>query len=137
MVSELFTIHGETDGVSNTGNFILYSDVFITDALASDPVYLRIPAGMKIKIWSTRISGVGSATNVVTLYTHDVTAVAPTWIDISTDIQDVTFESQLYSEKRRPIVVRGFSGNEAITFAWEQSAPSKAYFEAEIEYTDD
>jgi len=63
-VSELITFKGETDGASTTGDFTLKSDI-----IYGSISYIRIPAGMKAKIWAKRISG-----NPVTLkiyYTHD------------------------------------------------------------------
>lgn len=137
MVSELFTVHGETDAASVTDTFTLYSDSFLTTPATPEPLYLRIPAGMKLKIWSRRLSGDAQSTTLLVEYTHDVTAALPTWLEMSIDLQDIAVESRLDEEKRRPIVFQGFTGTEAVSFVWEQTVAATAYFEAEVEYTDE
>ena len=127
-VSELITFKGETDGASTTGDFTLKSDI-----IYGSISYIRIPAGMKAKIWAKRISG-----NPVTLkiyYTHDVTVTSPTWEEIGSEYLSAEGEKSL--EKRRPIIARGFTGKEAIKFSWEQATAAESHVAIDVEFTDE
>jgi len=137
IMSEIFTVEGTTDGSSATDDFLLYSDAFYTNAVSTTPLYIRIPAGTKLKIWSRRVNCPTQNTELVINYTHDVTAAVPTWVEVNRDIQDVSVETSFDKEKRRPIVLRGFTGKEAVKFTWNQSAAAVAYFNAELEFAED
>jgi len=46
-------------------------------------------------------------------------------------------EGELILEKRRPVVVRGTNGKEAIRLSWSQTTAAKTYIAVEIEFTDE
>ncbi|MHC1623357.1 MAG: hypothetical protein ACXQTR_02050 [Candidatus Methanospirareceae archaeon] len=126
-MSELFSVHGETDGTSTSGDFEFYSDiVYGTFTL------FRIPKGMKAKIWCKRISG--AAVEVIINYTHDVTAPTPAWIPV--DRENLASDGELTLEKRRPVVLRSITGKEAFKVSWSQATAAKSYVNLEIEITE-
>lgn len=124
--TELITIRGATDGSNTSGTFDLYSDVIYNYVS-----YIRIPKGMKAKIWWKTLSGEGE-TLVTLKYTHDVTAGSPTYIDI--EQVKLSTEGELSLEKRRPVVLRGFTGKEAFRLDWSQPAAASAYIELGVEF---
>lgn len=134
MVSELFTVYGETDGVAVTDDLPLYADII--DYTIAAPEYLRIPRGMKLKIWAIRVNGNLGDTAVTVNYTHDVTAGIPVYIAINTDILDNAVDSRFSDDYRKPIILRGFTGDEAVKFTWTQPAAVVANAEIDIEYCD-
>jgi hypothetical protein len=136
MVSELITFKGETDGTSTSGDFPLYSDIlYITgSAPFTAPTYIVIPPGMKAKIWTKRISG-DVETNVIIQFTKNITASPVVWIPL--DVEKLASKGEINLEKRRPIVVRGILGTEAIKISWSQPTAGKAYVVVEIELTDE
>jgi len=75
----LFTVRGATDGSSTTGTFSLSGDLLQTAVS-----YIRIPKGMKLKVWCKRISG--EPVEVIMEYTHDVTAASPTWVEVGREV---------------------------------------------------
>lgn len=134
MPSELFTVYGASDGAALTDDFPLYSDfIDYTDAV---PEYLRIPKGMKLKIWAIRVNGNTGDTSVIVNYTHDVTAGAPVYIPINTDILDNAVESRFSDDYRKPIILRGFDGTEAVKFTWNQPNIAVINVEFDVEYCD-
>jgi len=128
MVSELITVYGETDGSSTSGTFSLNSPLF-----HSPVTEIRIPKGMKAKIWCKRISG--EAVTVLLRMTRDITASSPTWITI--DVQVLPSKGELELEKRRPIIIEGITGKEAIRLEWSQTTAGKSYIAYELEITDE
>lgn len=129
MASSLLTFRGETDGSSTSGTFKLYSD------LLYEPVdYIRIPKGMKAKVWCKRISG-EEATTIHVEFANDVTAGTPTWSKVSTEY--LASPGEVTLEKRRPVVLHGKTGKEAIRVTWSQATAGKAYVEIEVELTDE
>ena len=128
--TEMFTVYGETDGLAVAGTFDLAAPIILgTDA------YLRIPRGMKLKIHALRLNGDaanGTQTNV--MFTHDVTAGVPTWVESAVLVLDAT-RNRVSEDKRKPIIFQGFSGEEAISFDWVQTRAAVAYLEADVEYT--
>jgi len=128
--SELITIRGTTDGTNTTGTFDLYSTlIYGTDA------YIRIPKGMKLKIHSTRVMGSLTDTLVSVKYTHDVTDVSPTYVEIDYELQNNTIDTRISEEKKKPIILPGLTGDEAVAFDWAQTTQSAAYFIVEVELT--
>ena len=77
-MGELFSVYAKTDGSSTTGTCNLYSDLFYG---TTPPTYIRIPKGMKLKIWAKRIYG-AVATQFNIQYTHDVTAASPSYLSL-------------------------------------------------------
>jgi hypothetical protein len=134
MVSELFTVYGESDGVAVTDDFPLYADLI--DYTIAAPEYLRIPQGMKVKIWAIRVNGNLGDTAVTVNYTHDVTAGIPVYVAINTDILDNAVDSRFSDDYRKPIILRGFAGTEAVKFTWTQPAAVVANVEIDVEYCD-
>jgi hypothetical protein len=126
-MSELLLLRGETDGTSATGTVPLESDLFL------DTVdYFRIPKGLTAKIWFKKVSGEGE-TLFTLQYTHDVTAAAPDWKNIQQE--KIASAGEVAIEKRRPEILRGFTGKEAIRVTWTQPTGSevKAYIELGLE----
>lgn len=116
---ELFLIYGETDATSTSGDFSLKSDIFY-----SAVTYIRIPKGLKVKVWFKKVSG-DVETKFTLNYTHDVTVTSPTWITVDSIV--LASKGELAVEKRKPIILRGFTGKEAFKISWEQPSAGKAY----------
>jgi len=129
MASALITFYGKTDGSSTTGDFSLDSPI-----LHSTVTYVRIPKGMKAKVWCKRISG-EVATDVIISYTDDVTVSSPTWKELSHE--RLASPGELILEKRRPVVILGRTGKEAFKVSWSQPSAGNAYVEIEVELTDE
>jgi hypothetical protein len=128
--TEMFTVYGETDGLALTGTFDLIAPIIYgTDA------YLRIPRGMKLKIHALRLNGdAANDTQANVMFTHDVTAGVPTWVESAVLVLDAT-RNRVSEDKRKPIIFQGFSGDEAVSFDWVQTGAAVAYLEADVEYT--
>jgi len=124
-VDELITIRGETDGSATTGTVSLDSDLF-----QSTVAYFRIPKGMKAKIWFKKIAGEGE-TLFTLQYTYDATVPSPTWKSIQNE--KLASKGEIALEKRRPEILRSFTGKEAIRISWTQPTACKAYIELGIE----
>jgi hypothetical protein len=128
-MEELITLRGETDGTSTSGTVPLDSDLF-----QSTVNYVRIPKGLAAKVWFKKISG--EAETLFTLkYTYDVTAAAPTWKNIQQE--KLASKGEISIEKRRPEILRGFTGKEAIRITWTMPTAAKAYVELGLELTDE
>jgi hypothetical protein len=128
-MEELITIRGETDGTATSGTVPLDSDLF-----QSTVNYVRIPKGLAAKVWFKKISG--EAETLFTLqYTYDVTVPTPTWKNIQQE--KLASKGEISIEKRRPEILRGFTGKEAIRIIWSQPAAFKAYVELGLELTDE
>jgi hypothetical protein len=130
-MEELITLRGETDGSALSGTVPLDSDLF-----QSTVTYLRIPKGLAAKVWFKKVSG--DADTLFTLkYTYDVTATAPTWKNIQQE--KLASKGEISIEKRRPEILRGFTGKEAIQITWTQptGGAAKAYVELGLELTDE
>jgi len=124
----LFTIRGETDGSNTSGVFKLASELF-----RESVDYIRLEKGIKAKIWCKRIAGAPVTVNLE--FTHDVTVSTPSWSVL--DTQYLASSGELILEKRRPIIIHGKTGKEAIRITWSQSTAAKSYIEYEIELTDE
>lgn len=125
----LMTLFGRTDGSSTTGTFSLYGDV-----LHGTVDYVRIPKGLKAKIWCKRISG-EVETEVIIQFTNDVTEATPTWNDVSRQI--LSSKGVIELEKRRPVVLRGRKGTEAFRITWDQPTAGYANVEIEVELVEE
>jgi len=126
--SELITLAGSTDGTTASGTISLNSDIF------QSPVqYFRIPKGLTAKIWFKKIAGEGE-TLFTLQYTHDVTAAAPDWTTILQQ-EKLTEKGEITLEKRRPEILRAFTGNEAFRVNWTQptGGAANAYIELGVE----
>ncbi|RLC35954.1 hypothetical protein DRH29_05495 [candidate division Kazan bacterium] len=127
MVSELFTVTCATDGSNTTGTTTMTSDI-----IYGSVNYIRIPKGMKAKIWCKRISG-DVATKFTIQYSHDVGFTSPKTVSV----ERITSEGEITLEKRRPIILRGLTGNEAFRVTWEQASAGNAFMELEVELSED
>ena len=128
MVSELITVYGETDGSSTTGIFDLKSDI-----IHGSVDRIRIPRGMKLKIWAKRLSGKPLKLLIGFSKKGDFSD------EVIIGQEVLSVEGEIAVEKRRPIVVRGMTGSEAVRFKWDQSdyGAGKSYVEIDVEFTDE
>ena len=129
MSDELLILRGESDGTSTTGTFQLDSDL-----LYSPVTFVRIPKGLKAKIWFKKLAGEGEAL-VALEYTHDVTVATPTFKTMH--VEKLASKGEVSLEKRRPIVLRGFTGKEAFRVTWTMPVATKAYVELGVELSDE
>jgi len=141
--AEMFTVYGATDGVNTDGTVALYAPViFGTDD------FLQIPRGMKLKIHAIRISAEAVAptdTYVQVRFTHDVVTNPPEptpsiggwagWQIVTNQFLDVTDDPRMNEDKRKPIILPGLSGLEAIAVSWVQVVACEVYIELDVEYT--
>lgn len=128
-MGELFIVRGETDGTSTSGTISLDSDLFY-----STVTEIRIPKGLKAKVWFKKISGEGE-TLFTLQYTYNITASPPTWKDIQRE--KLASKGEIIFEKRRPEILRAYNGTEAIRIIWNQPTAVKAYVELGIELSED
>jgi len=128
-MKELLILRGETDGTSTSGTVPLDSDI-----LQATANYVRIPKGLKCKIWFKKVAGEGE-TLFTLQYTYDVTAATPVWKNIQQE--KLASKGETSIEKRRPEILRAFTGREAFRITWTQSVASKAYVELGVELGDD
>ncbi|MEM3905620.1 MAG: hypothetical protein QXQ95_08775 [Thermofilum sp.] len=127
-MGELIHLYGETDGVNTTGTFTLNCDRF-----ASGVNMILVPKGVKAKVWCKRISG--SPVSVVIKYTSNAMSTPINWVTLSNEF--LQSPGELILEKRRPIVILGSTGTEAIQVDWSQQTAAKSYVELEVELTED
>jgi hypothetical protein len=125
--SELITIRGETNGTNVSGTVPLDSDLF-----QSTVNYFRIPKGLTAKIWFKKIAGEGE-TLFTLQYTYDCTTSPITWKDIQQE--KLASKGEISIEKRRPEILRAFTGKEAFRITWTNptGSPAKAYIEVGVE----
>jgi hypothetical protein len=123
--SELMTVRGETDGTATSGTVPLDSDLF-----QSTVNYFRIPKGLTAKIWFKKVAGEGE-TLFTLQYTYDCTASPITWKNIQQE--KLASKGEIALEKRRPEILRAFTGKEAFRFNWTQPTAAKAYLEIGLE----
>ncbi|MEM1710529.1 MAG: hypothetical protein QW820_06530 [Sulfolobales archaeon] len=128
-MGELLILRGETTGTDTSGVVKLDSDV-----LYSPVDYVRISKGLKCRIWFKKISGEGE-TLFTLQYTNDVTEATPTWRDMQQE--KLASKGELSIEKRRPLVLRGFTGREAFRVVYTQPVAVKAYVELGVEIGDE
>jgi hypothetical protein len=131
-VKWLFTVYGSASpgAVGASGDFTLYStDVY---GLFS---FIVIPAGLRAKIWAKRLSGTVGYTLLVQ-YTDDITAPSPTWMTV--DSEHLASAGSLELEKRRPIVIQGRTGREAVKLSYANTTGAgTVYVAVEVEITDE
>jgi len=130
-VTQLFTLQGSCASSTSTVGFTLYATLMKTN-----PTKLRIPHGMKLKIWEKNIYTTISTDSVTLQYAHDGSSTSPTWVTIDKQpvILGMVTGGMININKRRPIVLDGLRGTEAIQFLSGNSATSISY---EVEITDE
>ena len=131
-MKELITVYGSASPTASNQSdiFTLYSPIAYNTFN-----YIRIPKGTKMKIWAKRISGTTSFTLEI-YYTPDITQPRPFFITL--DSEYLSSPGTLELEKRKPIIVNGLTGNEAIQLVYLNSGGSGTLsVELEIEITDE
>lgn len=124
-MAELFSVRAYTDGTSTSGTATIVGDLIYGSATA-----IRIPKGMTLKIWAKRIMGeVATIFNIQ--YTHDITAATPAWTTI--DTENLASAGEMGVEKRRPLILKSYTGKEAIQITWSQATAGNASLELDIE----
>lgn len=128
----LFTVYGSASpsasGVS--GDFTLTSpDVY------GSFNYIRVPKGLKVKVWAKRLAGTVGFTLQISA-TDDVTVSSPTWSII--DSEHLASAGSLELEKRRPVVIHGNTGKDAIKLSYANTTGAGTiYAVVEVEVTDE
>ena len=127
-MTTLITIVFETDGSSTSGVCKAKSTAWYGEL-----DYIRIPRGLKAKIWCKRVSG-EVETKFKLEYCRNVKASSPTWMLIGEEI--LASKGVIELEKRRPIVLEAPTGLEAFRVSWEQPTAGRAVLELEVEFAD-
>jgi len=131
-VKWLITLYGTASPTASgaSGDFTLAStDVHGTFTL------VRIPKGLKSKVWAKRLAGTVGFTLQVQA-SDDVTASTPTWYVV--DSEHLASAGSLELEKRRPIVIQGRTGREGIKLSYANTTGAGTiYAVVEVEITDE
>jgi hypothetical protein len=85
---------------------------------------------MTVKVWFKKVSGEGE-TLFTLKYTKDVTVASPTYKSIQQE--KLASKGEYAIEKRRPVVLRAATGNEAFAVTWIQPTAARAYVELGVE----
>jgi hypothetical protein len=122
----LFPTFGATDGINTSGVVALHSHFTVA------PVnYIQIPRGLKLKIWSIRVSGKPVTFKIE--FTQDVTVASPTWVPVETIV--LTSEGEIIIDKqKKPLVFEGKTGKEAIRVTWTQTTAGLSYITKDNEF---
>jgi hypothetical protein len=129
---ELFTVYGSASPTASgeSGDFALTSPL-----VRGSFSYIRVPKGMRLKVWAKRLGGTAGFTLLVQ-YTPDVTVPSPTWTAL--DAEHLASAGSLELEKRRPAVVYGFTGKEAVKLSYANATGAGTiYAAAEVEVSDE
>jgi hypothetical protein len=132
MARELFTVYGSASPTASgqSGDFALTSPL-----VRGSFAYIRVPKGMRLKVWAKRLAGTAGFTLLVQ-YTPDVTAPSPTWAVL--DAEHLASAGSLELEKRRPAAVFGLTGREAVKLSYANTTGAgTVYAAAEVEVTDE
>jgi hypothetical protein len=132
MARELFTVYGSASPTASnqSGDFTLTSPL-----VRGGFTYIRIPKGMRLKVWAKRLAGTAGFTLQIQ-YTPDVTAASPAWTPL--DAEHLASPGSLELEKRRPAAVYGRTGKEAVKLSYANTTGSGTiYAAAEVEVTDE
>jgi hypothetical protein len=125
-IKYLFPLSGETDGAATTGVVSLNSHFTVSSASN-----VRIPRGLKLKIWSIRISGKPVTFKIE--FTQDIEAATPTFITVETFV--LISEGELMIDKqKKPLVFEGKTGKEAIRISWSQATAAKSFITTDNEF---
>ena len=125
---ELLTVRAQ-GSVSGTLAY-LFSDLFATSGIQ----YVRIPKGFRCKVFGKTITASTLSTSSDTcslMYTHDSSSgVLATFVALETESVNGGYSTMF--DKRKPMVVRGFTGLEAIAVQTGLSGTTASY---EIEFS--
>lgn len=119
---ELLTLRGASDGAALTGTMNLTADI-----LQASVASVRIPKGAVLKVYGVRVSGAKGTINV-----NFKKTLAGGAVPISTIAFDPTVDSMIPIEKRKPIDVRGLTGEESISIGWVQGVAALTYAEIDV-----
>ena len=122
-ITDLITIHMETDGTNTSGTFNINSDYFTNTV-----TYIQCDKGLKLKIWTKEISG--AAATIKTEFIPDTADLTTT---VTVDVEDFPGGTVEYLEKRKPRIIVCRTGKEGVRFTWSQSTAGKTYVTMEIE----
>jgi hypothetical protein len=128
----LFTVYGTASPTASgaSGDFTLASP----DVHGSFS-YIRIPKGLKVKVWAKRLSGTAGFTLQIQV-SDDVTVPAPAWYAV--DSEHLASAGSLELEKRRPVVVQGRTGREGVKLSYANTTGAGTiYVVVEVELTDE
>jgi len=138
-VSQLFTVAG-TGGTSLTPMTLSATIIKSAGNSTTAPTFIRIPHGMKMKIWEKTVYNSVSAGTVSVAYAHSsVSTIASsaagyTIIDIQNGGTGGADTGLINHRKGRPIVLNGFTGKESVLFIPSCSTMSISY---EVEITNE
>jgi hypothetical protein len=141
-ISQLITING-TAATSAVGMSLTGTIIKSAGGVSTAPTFLRIPRGMKMKIWEKVITSTQNNESVLTQYTHNGVSTAPTgWITIdkistAQNTSTAATPSVTIVNKRRPIILEGLTGKEAVQFVTTATAASATSITYEIEITNE
>jgi hypothetical protein len=131
-VKWLFTVYGTASPTASgaSGDFTLTSpDVYGSFS------YIRIPKGLKAKVWAKRLSGTVGFTLQIQV-SDDATAPRTTWYAV--DSEHLASAGSLELEKRRPVVIQGRTGREGVKLSYaDTTGAGTVYAVAEVELTDE
>lgn len=128
----LFTAYGSASPAATgaSGDFTLASpDVYGSFS------YIRVPKGLKVKVWAKRLSGTVGYTLQIQV-SDDVTAPSPTWYVV--DSEHLASAGSLELEKRRPVVIQGKTGREGVKLSYANTTGAGTiYLVVEVELADE
>jgi hypothetical protein len=131
-VKWLFTVYGTASptAAGASGDLTLTSP----DVYGSFD-YIRVPKGLKAKVWAKRLSGTAGFTLQIQV-SDDATAPTPTWYAV--DSEHLASAGSLELEKRRPVVIQGRTGREGVKLSYaDTTGAGTIYAVAEVELTDE
>ena len=120
-MSELITFKGY---VSGTGTYTLESP-----AIRGSVDRIRVPKGCKLKVWAKRIAGEAAVVKIQ--FAPDITVDSPSWQDL--DVEQLASPGEIVLEKRRPVVVNGYTGKEGIQIV-RASGSGDSWIDIEVEF---
>jgi hypothetical protein len=122
--------------VSGTGATSVTGVTLVADIISGTPTKIRIPQGLKLKVWAKNLSSGLSTDSVSVQYCRDGRSTTPTWVTIdkqSAILGNVT-GAMVNIDKRRPMVVNGLGAQGAIQIL---PASSTAVVTYELEITNE
>jgi hypothetical protein len=127
MRPEHMSLAAVTDGIATSGVLAMKGDLIYGSAAS-----IRIPRGLALKIWSKHING--ADVSVSTEFTRDIEADTVVWEKIAVDAFDADVEGDRNIEKRRPLLFRGLTGDEAVRFSYTQDPAGVSSVEINVEF---
>jgi hypothetical protein len=141
-ISQLFTVNG-TGATSGIGLSLTSTIIKSVGNSTLAPTFIRIPRGMKLKIWGKSIISTQNTETVLTQMTHNGASTAPAgYVTVdtqpsATNTSTAATASVAFANKHRPIVLEGLTGKEAVRFVTTAAAASATSISYEIEITNE